>query len=303
VILGKISLSRGPVNLAAAVQTTVDGLRGTGRFSGHQVNTDLNEVWIHADATRIDQIVSNLLTNALKYTPSGGTILLSTRRDNHWAVLTVADTGIGLEPELLPRVFELFVQGERALDRSQGGLGIGLTLVQRLAQLHNGFAEAQSAGTGKGSVFTVRLPAIDPLAEKPAPKATPESRRRHHVVLVEDNDDARASLRMLLTLDGHEVHEASDGKAGVELIAANPQVDIAFIDIGLPGISGYAVAQAVRASRGRGIRLVAMSGYGSEQDVERGEQAGFDAYIVKPADIGRVKQELAAAAAPFTTLS
>jgi signal transduction histidine kinase/ActR/RegA family two-component response regulator len=303
VILGKISLSRGPVNLAAAVQTTVDGLRGTGRFSGHQVNTDLNEVWIHADATRIDQIVSNLLTNALKYTPSGGTILLSTRRDNHWAVLTVADTGIGLEPELLPRVFELFVQGERALDRSQGGLGIGLTLVQRLAQLHNGFAEAQSAGTGKGSVFTVRLPAIDALAEKPAPKAAPESRRRHHVVLVEDNDDARASLRMLLTLDGHEVHEASDGKAGVELIAANPQVDIAFIDIGLPGISGYAVAQAVRASRGRGIRLVAMSGYGSEQDVERGEQAGFDAYIVKPADIGRVKQELAAAAAPFTTLS
>ncbi len=293
VILGKISLSRGPVDLAAAVRTTVEGLRGTGRFAMHDVKVDLESVWVHGDSTRIDQIVSNLLTNAIKYTPDGGTITLATRRENQWAVLTVADTGIGLEPELLPRVFELFVQGERALDRSQGGLGIGLTLVQRLAQLHNGFAEAKSEGTGMGSVFTVRFPVIEALAEKPVARPVPESRRRHHIALVEDNEDARASLSMLLTIDGHQIHEASDGKSGVDLILANPHVRIAFVDIGLPGMSGYAVAQAVRAVRGRDIRLVAMSGYGSEQDVERGEQAGFDAYIVKPADIGRVKQELA----------
>ena len=297
VILGKISLSRGPVDLAAAVQTTVEGLRGTGRFASHQVTTDLSPVWINADATRIDQIVSNLLTNALKYTPAGGSIVLSTRRENSWAVLTVTDTGIGLEPELLPRVFDLFVQGERALDRSQGGLGIGLTLVQRLSQLHNGYAEAASAGAGQGAVFTVRLPAIEALVEKPAPRPAPDTRRRLHIALVEDNEDARASLSMLLSMDGHEIHEASDGQAGVDLITSSAQMDIAFIDIGLPGISGYAVAQAIRAARGRSIRLVAMSGYGSEQDVERGEQAGFDAYIVKPADIGRVKQELAVVSA------
>jgi CheY-like chemotaxis protein len=216
-------------------------------------------------------------------------------------VLTVADTGIGLEPELLPRVFELFVQGERSLDRSQGGLGIGLTLVQRLAQLHNGFAEAHSAGTDKGAVFTVRLPAIEGSVEPPAAKPHLPPDRRLHVALVEDNDDARTSLQMLLSLDGHEIYEAGDGNSGVELITRNQAIDIAFIDIGLPGISGYAVAKAVRAARGRSIRLVAMSGYGAEQDVERGEEAGFDAYIVKPADIGRVKQELAVVSAAKRT--
>ena len=292
VILGKISLSRGPVDLAAAVQTVVEGMRSTGRFNQHQVTVDLEQIWLYADATRVDQIISNLLVNAVKYTPAGGSISLTTRRENHWAVLTVTDTGIGLDAGLLPRVFELFVQGERALDRSQGGLGIGLTLVQRLAQLHNGFAEAHSAGDGKGATFTVRLPAIDGAAETLLPKAAAETRQRHHIALVEDNEDARVSLCMLLEMDGHQVHEAGDGQSGVELINQNPDIRIAFIDIGLPGISGYAVAKAVRAARGRGIRLVAMSGYGADQDLERGEQAGFDAYIVKPADIGRVKQEL-----------
>lgn len=293
VILGKISLSRGPVDLAAAVQTVVDGMRGTGRFNQHQVNVDLEPIWLYADATRVDQIISNLLVNAIKYTPAGGAISLKVRRENHWAVLSVTDTGIGLDSGLLSRVFELFVQGERALDRSQGGLGIGLTLVQRLAQLHNGYAEAHSAGDGKGATFTVRLPAIDGAAEKLVPKPAAETRQRLQIALVEDNEDARTSLSMLLEMDGHQVHEAGDGQRGVDLIVQNPDIRIAFIDIGLPGISGYAVAQAIRAARGRAIRLVAMSGYGTDQDQERGQQAGFDAYIVKPAEIGRVKQELA----------
>jgi signal transduction histidine kinase/ActR/RegA family two-component response regulator len=295
VILGKISLTRAPVDLAAAVHTTLENIRGTGRMSTHQLEEQLESAWVFADATRLDQIINNLLTNALKYTPPGGVIRVSTSRENDWAVFRVADTGIGLEPELLPRVFELFVQGERSLDRSQGGLGIGLTLVRRLTELHGGTAEAQSPGAGLGSVFTVRLP----LIEAPVPihrddeNAAP--RRSRHVALIEDNEDARTSLRLLLEMEGHVVYEAADGVAGIELLAANPQIEVAFIDIGLPGKSGYAVAEAVRASGANPIRLVAMSGYGSEQDVERGQRSGFDSYIVKPAELERVQQEMALA--------
>jgi signal transduction histidine kinase/CheY-like chemotaxis protein len=293
VILGKISLSRAPLDLSAAVRGSIDGLRGTGRFAAHEVEVNLAPVWIHADATRMDQIVSNLVTNAIKYTPPGGLIRIATRREGNWAVLTVTDTGIGLEPELLPQVFDLFVQGQRALDRSQGGLGIGLTLVRRLAELHGGTAEADSAGTGKGAVFTVRMPAIEAPVQSQSSSSALDPQVRHHVALVEDNDDARLSLRMLLELEGHQVSEAVDGIGGVDLVTGTPGIDIAFIDIGLPGMSGYATAQGIRDARGRSIRLVAMSGYGAEQDVERGERAGFDAYIVKPATIERLKQELA----------
>lgn len=292
VILGKISLSRGPLDLAAVVRASLDGLRDTGRFAGHRVDVDLATVWVNADATRVDQIVTNLMTNALKYTPAGGSVRIATGRDASWATITVSDTGIGLETELLPRVFDLFVQGERAIDRSQGGLGIGLTLVRRLAELHGGTAEAASAGSGRGATFTVRLPAVE------APSGAPElaggaSQRRLHVALIEDNDDARMSLRMLLEIEGHEVSEAADGIGGLDLVANNPAIDIAFVDIGLPGLSGYATAQGIRAVRGRSVRLVAMSGYGADGDVERGERAGFDAYIVKPASIERLQQELA----------
>lgn len=293
VILGKISLTRRPVDLADCVRTVVDELRGTRRLGGHELSVELEPVAVHGDPTRIDQIVMNLLTNALKYTPDGGRIRIATRRDGAWAVLEVSDSGIGLEPGLLPRVFDLFVQGERALDRAQGGLGIGLTLVRRLAELHGGDANAQSDGPGKGATFAVRLPAIDVVASpEPEPRSVPAVSGLT-VALVEDNDDARASLRMLLEVEGHRVVEAADGKAGAELIERDPRIDIAFIDIGLPGISGYAVAEAVRAGRGRAVRLVAMSGYGAEQDVQRGEQAGFDAYLVKPAEFDRVQQELA----------
>jgi signal transduction histidine kinase/CheY-like chemotaxis protein len=292
VILGKIALSRGPVDLAASVRGSLEGLRGTGLFAGHRVDVELAPVWVHADATRVDQIVTNLVTNALKYTPRGGSVRIATRREGAFALITVADTGIGLEPELLPRVFDLFVQGERALDRSQGGLGIGLTLVRRLAELHGGSAEAASAGTGHGSTFTVRVPAIDTPADAPAPGASP-SQWRHHIALVEDNEDARMSLRMLLEIEGHQVSEAADGVSGVDLVVNDPSIDIAFVDIGLPGMSGYATARGIRSARGRSIRLVAMSGYGSDQDVERGERAGFDAYIVKPATLERLQQEMA----------
>ena len=293
VILGKISLSRRPVDIAESVRTAVEELRGTGRLSSHDLRIEIEPVWTYADATRIDQIVINLVTNAIKYTPAEGRIVITTRRVREWAELEVSDTGIGLEPELLPRVFELFVQGERSLDRSQGGLGIGLTLVQRLAELHGGVARADSAGPGQGATFTVRLPAIDPPSQVESPAAPISTRSGLQIAIVEDNEDARVSLRMLLELEGHRVLEAADGRSGAELITRNAGVQVAFIDIGLPGMSGYEVAQLVRKALGPQVRLVAMSGYGSEQDVARGELAGFDAYIVKPADIERVQQELA----------
>jgi CheY-like chemotaxis protein len=196
---------------------------------------------------------------------------------------------------LLTRAFELFVQGERGLDRSQGGLGIGLTLVRRLAELHGGPVTAESAGSGQGATFTVRLPGVDaPAIDRTANSEGP-LRHQHELAIVEDNDDARMSLRMLLELEGHTVHEAAEGGAGVPLIAGNPAIAVAFIDIGLPGMSGYDIARAVRARRGSTVRLVAMSGYGGEQDIAKGLAAGFDAYIVKPADISALRPEIARA--------
>jgi signal transduction histidine kinase len=293
VILGKISLTRAPIDLAAAVTAALENLRSTKRLGDHDVKESLAPVWVFADATRIDQIIGNLLTNAVKYTPAGGRLRLATRREGAHAVLVVADSGIGLEPELLPRAFELFVQGERALDRSQGGLGIGLTLVRRLSELHGGSVEAESEGSGHGATFTVRMPAIDAPASASKVRVDAPPRASKHVALVEDNDDARMSLRMLLELEGHTVYEAADGSAGVDLIAGEPRISVAFVDIGLPGMSGYDVARELRARRGKAVRLVAMSGYGADQDIAQGVEAGFDAYIVKPADIDKLSDELA----------
>ena len=295
VILGKISLARAPLDLAAAVASTIDGLRNTGRVGDHVLEVSLESAWIFADATRIDQIVGNLLTNALKYTPAGGRISVRTRREKSQAVFEVTDTGIGLEPELLPRAFELFVQGQRGLDRSQGGLGIGLTLVRRLAELHGGTVTAASAGSGQGATFTVRLPASEAPAADKAVDLETAVRRKRLVAIIEDNEDARISLRMVLELEGHDIEEAPDGSTGVPLLVENTGISIAFVDIGLPGMSGYEIARAVRAQRGDTIRLVAMSGYGSEQDVAKGVEAGFDSYIVKPADISALRPEIAKA--------
>jgi signal transduction histidine kinase len=293
VILGKISLARAPLDLAAAVTAVFEGMRSTGRIGDHQFDLSIDHTWVYADPTRVDQIVGNLLTNAVKYTPAGGRIAVATRREGAQSVLVVSDTGIGLEAALLPRAFELFVQGERALDRAQGGLGIGLTLVRRLTELHGGTVLAESEGRGRGATFTVRLPAIEaPLrASSPRPEAAPSGAR--HVAIVEDNDDARESLRMLLELEGHTVHEAADGPAGVQLVAGDERIGVAFVDIGLPGMSGFDVASALREKRGRGVRLIAMSGYGTDRDVTNGLEAGFDAYIVKPADLDAMRTEIA----------
>jgi PAS domain S-box-containing protein len=285
VMTGKVLLERQPLDLGDVVTRHVTSLRATGKMQEHVVNLDTTPVWVDADIIRIEQIVSNLVSNALKYTPAGGTITIRVSRDGGLAVLTVEDTGVGMAPHLLLRVFDLFVQGERRLDRTQGGLGIGLTLVRRLVELHGGTVEAFSEGPDRGSRFTVRLHAII------APRASGEARRppgwsvaSRRILVIEDNADARAMLRHLLESAGHEVHEASDGRQGLDM-ALSLQPDVALIDLGLPGLDGYEIARRLRAAdERRNILLVAVTGYGSPEDRERSLMAGFDVHLVKPVD-------------------
>jgi PAS domain S-box-containing protein len=291
----KVRLSRRPLDLSHAARGAVETLRARGALDRHQLSFEGPPAWVDADETRIEQIVANLVGNATKFTPPGGTITVTVGRDDLDAVLQVKDTGIGISAEVLPRIFDLFVQGERTLDRAQGGLGIGLTLVRRLVELHGGTVQASSEGPGTGSVFTVRLPAVHPPAEHAAARSAgraPECQPRR-VLIVEDNDDAREMLRVLLTHDGHEVHEALDGPGGLQA-ALTLQPDIALVDVGLPGLDGYALARSLRAHpNGQRVLLVALTGYGQPEDRRRGEEAGFDAHVVKPVDPGQLARLLA----------
>lgn len=301
IVLGKIVLTRSRMDLAGGVQAALASMRNSGLLDRHQVSIDASPAWIDGDPTRIEQIALNLLANAAKYTPEGGSIHIEVRREADEAVLRVRDSGIGLDDELLARAFDLFVQGERSIDRSQGGLGIGLTLVRRLAELHGGSVQAESAGHGRGAAFTVRLPAAGPPEEAAAGSASPLRRRPLSIALIEDNEDVRTGLRMLLENEGHAIREAGDGGAGLELLRSDPAVDVALIDIGLPVMDGLQVARAVRAGGGRRPVLIAMTGYGGEAERARGIESGFDAYLVKPVDpevLMDLLESRAAAAAP-----
>jgi len=226
--------------------------------------------------------VLNLVENALRYTPAGGAIRIDASQEGDRAILRVEDTGAGIHPDLLPRIFDLFVQGERGPDRSHGGLGIGLTLVRRLAELHGGSVQAVSAGPGLGSVFTFTLPALAMPLPDSAPAAAPSSVPARRVAIIEDNADSRETLRLLFEMYGHEVHEASDGPSGVELVL-RVQPDAAFVDVGLPGFDGYEVARRIRAApNGRRVQLIAVTGYGLPADQAQARQAGFNHHAVKP---------------------
>ena len=284
VMTGKVLLERQPLDLAEVVTRHVNSLRTTGKMQDHTVTVQAESVWVDADVVRVEQIVGNLVSNAIKYTPAAGRIVISVGRDNGYAILSVQDTGVGMSPHLLARVFDLFVQGERRLDRTQGGLGIGLTLVRRLVELHGGTVEAASEGADRGSRFTVRLRAVPTpaMGAKPAPGSGRVATRR--VLVIEDNDDAREMLRHLLEAAGNEVHEAADGRRGLEM-ALSLRPDVALIDLGLPGLDGYEIARQLRASdERRAILLVAVTGYGSPEDRERSLLAGFDVHLVKPVD-------------------
>jgi signal transduction histidine kinase/ActR/RegA family two-component response regulator len=291
VTTGKIELSRRPLDAATAVVNCVAGLRAAGHVEGHSLEVTTTPVWVEADEVRLDQIIGNLLVNSLKYTPVGGRIEMSVRPDDGQAVISVRDTGIGIASDLLPHVFDLFVQGGRAIERRQGGLGIGLTLVHRLVELHGGTVEATSAGTGRGSTFTVRLPGVAAPVDTVAP-APGNGARARRVLLVEDNDDSRQVMALTLKGAGHDVFEASDGLAGLT-VALRERPDVAFIDVGLPGLNGYQVAERIRAApETRGMILIALTGYGLPEDRRRATAAGFNRHLIKPIDFDQLDRLL-----------
>jgi signal transduction histidine kinase/ActR/RegA family two-component response regulator len=300
-IMGKIVLERRALDLAALVARALATMQAGGRFGGHRLERELQPVWVHADETRMEQIVTNLLGNALKFTPPGGTISVSVGQAGADAVLdavlTVRDTGVGMSSELQTRAFELFVQGDAPLDRCQGGLGIGLTLVRRLAELHGGSVSAVSDGASRGSVFTVRLPAVAAPAPMASGKHELETPAKRDILIVEDNADAADTLRRLLELSGHRVRVARDGVAGLEaLFAERPQV--ALVDVGLPRMDGYELARRMRTGMNGRLPpfMVAVTGYGLPEDRERALASGFDEHLTKPVDAVALARVLAKAA-------
>jgi signal transduction histidine kinase len=291
VISGKVLLTRRALDLSIVVQRVLSTLEVTGEAQRHVLEFDLNPVWVDADATRIEQVFGNLVTNALKYTPVGGRIHVSVRTEDDSAVLRVSDNGPGIPSTLLPRVFELFVQGERSLDRRTGGLGIGLTLARRLVELHGGTIEADSSP--RGSTFTVRLPMVEPPAKADTQQRRHELSRRS-VVLVEDNEDARESLRVMLELDGHTVVTAHDGVSGLRTVL-DLRPDVAVVDVGLPGMTGLELAKRSRGAGFAGL-MIAVSGYGRETDVRQARESGFDAHLVKPVNVTELQRLMGSAA-------
>ena len=284
---GKVALRLEPVDLRELAVRTVRGLHEAGRAGDHRVVVDGDSILVNGDPARLEQVINNLLDNALKYTSQGGEIRVTTERAGSDAVLHVRDTGEGIRRELGARVFDLFVQEPQALDRSRGGLGLGLALVKQLVELHGGSVSVTSRGPGHGSEFTVRLPAIvaSPQPEPAgAPPSTPAGKRRRRLLIVEDNADARDGLQMLLTLAGHEVETSEDAASALDKLRVF-QPEIALIDIGLPGVDGYALARRVRETpEARAIYLVALTGYGQAEDRKMALAAGFDAHMTKPVD-------------------
>ena len=297
---GKMQLRRASICLKEVVAHAVEATRPLIEARRHTLSVRLPDtpVWLHADAARLEQVIVNLLTNAAKYTDDGGRLWLSVSREDDTAVLRVRDTGVGVAPELLPRIFDLFTQAERSLDRAEGGLGIGLCLVQRLVDLHGGTVEASSV-VGQGSEFVVRLP----VAPSPAaPMGTGDTAataagQTCRVLVVDDSIDTAESLALLLAGSGHCAHVAYDGAAALREIAID-RPDVVLMDIGLPGPTGLEVAKLIRAQPDlAGIVLVAMTGYGQESDRQRSREAGFNYHLVKPADLNDLQAILVSVAA------
>jgi CheY-like chemotaxis protein len=299
---GLIELRREPVDLKALVHRTVEAVRPLAEQRRHQLTVSLAQdtLQVEGDPTRLEQVVMNLLTNACKYTDPGGHVRLAVGRDGREVVLRVQDNGIGIAAEMLPRIFDLFVQAERRLDRSQGGVGIGLTLAKRLVEMHGGSIAATSPGLGQGSEFVVRLPArLDAGAAKDRESGTATTNRlpRRRVLVVDDNQDAADSLVVLLRLLGQEVGTAYDGPTALAR-AGEFRPDLVFLDLGMPGMDGYEVARRLRRERQlTGVVLVALTGWGQEEDRRRSCEAGFDHHLVKPVEPNTVEKLLASPSA------
>jgi CheY-like chemotaxis protein len=295
---GKIRFQMEPVELAIVVARAVETSRPLIEARSHELSVTLppDPVMVQGDATRLAQVVANLLNNAAKYTARGGHIWLTVEQGLEEAVLRVGDNGAGIPPDLLPKVFDLFTQGDRSLDRSEGGLGIGLTLVKSLVEMHHGTVEVHSEGHGKGSEFVVRLPILERRRERRQDTHDPSTARpcrvSRRILVVDDNVDGANSLAMYLRMQGHEVRIANDGPAALDAAQAL-QPEVVLLDIGLPKMDGYEVARRLRAQAGtKDALVVAVTGYGQEEDRRRAQEAGFDAHLVKPADISALQRLL-----------
>jgi PAS domain S-box-containing protein len=291
---GKLELRRQQLDVASALHDAVESVRPLMQAASHELTITLPAVpiMLDADPVRVSQIVLNLLNNATKYTPSGGKIQLSARREGSHAMIVVKDSGIGIPAENLANVFEMFSQLAPAKERAQGGLGIGLALVRGLVELHGGTIAAMSAGPGQGSEFVVSLPVLETASLSPEETkvvpALPSGGPALRIVVVDDNKDAADSLAMLLEFNGHNVSTANDGLSGLNL-ALEVVPDVLMLDIGLPQLNGYEVARRIRQDpRTNGVLLVAISGWGQETDKVEAAAAGFDHHLTKPVDFERL---------------
>jgi signal transduction histidine kinase/ActR/RegA family two-component response regulator len=299
---GKVVLKKRRVDLNRVVSSAVDACLSTAQARGHQISVRFGAgpLPVDADAVRVEQIVSNLINNAIKFMPPPGEITVETGAAGGEAVLAVQDAGIGFEPDSADRLFAPFLQVNPTLERTAGGLGIGLTIVRRLAELHGGSVEGSSPGPRKGARFVVRLPLASGAAEPDAEEAPLPAAQRRRVVVIEDNDDIRESLASILVRWGHEVTTEADGPSGLARVL-EMKPDVALVDIGLPGMNGYEVARRIRAGSDAGVRLIAITGYGQPADRERALEAGFDAHLLKPVPPEALARELAAAARSSST--
>ncbi len=295
---GKMQLRQERVDLGQIARRAADASRPLVESRRHELTVALPAapVFLTADPTRLEQVLTNLLNNAARYTPEGGRVWLTATTEGREAVVRVRDTGIGIPPEMLSRIFGLFAQVERPQERAAGGLGIGLSLVKSLTEMHGGSVEAHSDGPGQGSEFVVRLPLPTEKAPEVAaapPEAPAAAERAVRILLVDDNLDASESLAMLLRLWGHEVAVAHDGPAALRAAEARPP-QVALLDIGLPGMDGYELARRLRSRPGPGRAvLVALTGWGQEEDRRRSREAGFDHHLVKPVDLSDLRELLA----------
>jgi DNA-binding response OmpR family regulator/anti-sigma regulatory factor (Ser/Thr protein kinase) len=291
---GRIELRRRPIPVADIVARSLETVDPVIRRKRHRVSIAATrwDLYVNVDPERLVQCLSNVLTNSAKYTEAGGEIRVETRDKDGEVAIVVTDSGMGIAAELLPKVFDLFVQGERTLDRSQGGLGIGLSIVKRLVEMHEGSVRISSGGERRGTTFELRLPRLDgEVAHAPAPPALNGRARR--ILVVDDNEDAANTLAMILKMEGHEIATAYSGAEALQLITGF-QPSAMLLDIGLPGIDGFEVARRIRAlPGGNDIQLVAITGYGQDADRVRTREAGFAHHLVKPVDFADLNRLLA----------
>jgi len=294
---GKIELQKGRIELSSAIRHAVEAVRSLSSDMNQELNVTLPEqpIYLYADPTRLAQVVGNLLNNACKFTDKGGRISLTAERDGNHVIIRVRDSGIGIAADQLFRIFELFVQVDTSLERSVSGLGIGLALVKNLVELHDGTVTVQSPGIGLGSEFIVTLPIlVEPLKPLPEPiNDEPKTTMARRILVVDDNPDSATSLAMLMEVTGHETRTAFDGQEAVETAAAF-KPDVILLDIGLPKLNGYEACRLIRQQPGgKHIAIIALTGWGQEEDREKSSEAGFNSHMVKPVELAALTKLLA----------